>query len=162
MQNIQKILKLLKENEVEFVVIGGYAAIVHGASCVTEDLDLCIAFEKGNLEKMLKAFSNLHPEHRLVGKTSPITETAEKLSAFKNLYFKTDLGFIDILNEVSGIGAFSEVDKHSVEVPIFDMKCKVLDLDHIIEAKKAMTRSKDKEAVLQLEVIKQKREDSSV
>ena len=54
MQDIQRLLKLLTENDVEFVIIGGFAAIVHGSSMVTEDLDLCISFSENNKERSRK------------------------------------------------------------------------------------------------------------
>ena len=46
MMESHKLLKYLTDNDVEFVIIGGYAAVVYGSSMVTEDLDLCVSFSK--------------------------------------------------------------------------------------------------------------------
>lgn len=157
MQDYQKLLKLLVDNDVQFVIIGGFAAVVHGSSIMTEDLDLCISFEKDNIECLLNAFRDIHPQHRLIGRSRPLIESAEKLAKLKNLYLKTDCGYIDILSEVSEIGNFKEVYRNSVEIPLFGMKCRVLDIDALIRSKGVMKRSKDKETIVQLRAVKEKR-----
>ena len=158
MQEIEKLLKLLTENEVQFVIIGGVAATLHGSSMVTEDIDFCVPFTVDNMNVLLRAFKDIHPTHRVIGDDRPLTESAEDLSAFKNLYLKTDLGYIDMLSEVKGVGDFKAVKQASVEAELFCAKCPILDLDALIDAKKQMDRPKDKETVIQLEAIKERSE----
>lgn len=154
MQDFQKILKLLVENDVQFALIGGLAAAAHGSSILTEDIDFCISFEESNIANLLKALDNIHAVHRLIGKTKPLTENANNLSTFKNLYLKTDLGYIDFLSEVIGVGKFKAVVENSVDMKIFDIPCKVLNIDSLIKSKKEMKRQKDIETIKQLKAIK--------
>jgi hypothetical protein len=153
----QGLIKRLVENEVQFIIIGGFAAVLHGSSVMTEDLDLCVSFKKNNIEHLLKAFKDIHPEHRLIGKTRPVDESAERLSAYKNLYLKTDLGYIDLLSELPGIGEYEEIIEHTIIISLFDMNCRVLDIETLIKAKKGMKRSKDKETIVQLKAIRERK-----
>jgi len=73
----------------------------------------------------------------------------------KNLYLKTDLGVVDCLGEVLGVGSFDEVLKNSVEVELPYGKCRILDIDALIRAKEAMNRNHDKITVMLLKKIKE-------
>lgn len=154
MQSHEKLIKALIDNDVEFILIGGYAAVVHGSSMLTQDIDVCTNFSVNNAKKIINTLKKFNPIHR--DKKIPFSESAEALSKFKNLYLITDLGPIDMLTEVLGLGSFTEILPHTIEIELFDHKCKVLDLDSIIKAKEAMTRPKDKETVLQLMAIREK------
>ncbi len=155
MQDFQRLIGLLAENEVRFVIIGGFAASLYGSSCVTEDIDLCIPFDAENMQSLLNAFRDIHPAHRLIGKSRPLDEGADQLSRFKNLYLQTDLGSIDLLSEVAGVGRFNDVMEHSVEIELYGMPCCVLDIESLIRTKREMARPKDQEAIRQLEAIKE-------
>jgi len=57
---------------------------------------------------------------------------------------KTDLGVVDCLSEVLGVGNFEEVLENSVEVELPYGKCRILDIDSLIRAKEAMNRDHDR------------------
>ena len=122
MQQIEKFLKLLTQNEVQFVVIGGVAAALYGSSMVTEDIDLCIPFTVENMDALLHALKAVGPRHRIIGDDRSLNESADRLSEFKNLYLKTELGYIDLLSEVKGVGDFETVKRVSVETELFGVK----------------------------------------
>ena len=63
----------------------------------------------------------------------------------------TDLGWIDFLGEVAGLGGYEEVKKNSEVMAIFEMDCLVLSLEGLIRAKKAAGRSRDLEVIPELE-----------
>jgi hypothetical protein len=73
----------------------------------------------------------------------------------KNLYLKTDLGAVDCLGEVLGIGNFDEVLKNSVELQLPCGNCRILSIDALIRAKEAMNRNQDRIAAHYLRKIKQ-------
>ena len=56
------ILKRLSEHGVEYVLIGGFAAMGHGCMIVTQDVDVCAPLVRPNLDKMIEALRDLHPE----------------------------------------------------------------------------------------------------
>ena len=68
MQDFERLVRNFVENSVEFVIVGGFAAVVHGSSLVTEDLDICIPFTEENANRLIKVLKPLHPRHRLVGR----------------------------------------------------------------------------------------------
>ena len=154
MQGFEKLIKLLCDNEVDFVIIGGFAAVVHGVSMLTQDMDLAMSFDENNFGNLLTALKSCHPIYRQ--NKRPLTKDVTSFSRFKNLYLITDFGPIDLLGEVTGIGPFSEVEKHVINIELFGNECKVLDIDALIRSKLEMKRPKDKEAIIQLKAIKER------
>src|ERR1041384_2318327 len=136
-------MRRLISSEVEFVLVGGFAAVAHGVTLVTRDVDICCRFTEANLMRIQKAFLDLHPVHR-TRPDLPLQLTAEQCSSLKNLYLKTDLGIVDCLSEVLGIGSFPEVLAQSVEVELPYGRCRIIDIDALIRAKEAMNRDHDK------------------
>ena len=65
MRNLKELLKILLENNIDFVLIGGFAAVVHGSTLVTQDLDICTAITNDNVSKLRNALKNLNPRHRM-------------------------------------------------------------------------------------------------
>lgn len=158
MKGFENLIKSLCANDVDFVIIGGFAAVVHGVSTLTQDIDLAVSFDENNFAHLVDALQELHPVHRQ--NNAPLDENSIT-AGFKNLYLLTDVGPVDCLSEVAGIGAFDEVLKQSIEIDLFDHKCRVLSIDGLIETKKQMNRPKDKETIIQLMAIKEKLQDSN-
>lgn len=159
MQNLAELTRRLIEGRVEFVLVGGFAALSHGVMRSTRDVDICCRFSETNLMRIQKAFSDLHPVH-FPRTDLPLQLTPEQCGQLKNLYLKTDLGRVDCLGEVLGIGDFNEVVKHSVELELPAGKCRVLDIDALIRAKEAMNRDHDRITVKELKEIKKRRQQS--
>jgi len=146
-------MRRLIVSQVEFVLVGGFAAVAHGVTLVTRDVDICCRFNETNLMRVQNAFADLNPVHRS-RPDMPLKLTAEQCANLKNLYLKTDIGIVDCLGEVLGIGNFDTVLQQSVEVELPYGKCRVLDIDALIRAKEAMNRDHDKITVRHLQAIK--------
>lgn len=151
MHDFEKLIHLLCDNKVDFVLIGGFAAVVHGVSTLTQDVDMAVSFDEKNAGRLLKALKGLHPIHR--ENKRPLTKDPAVLSKFRNLYLITDCGPVDLLSEVSGIGPFDRVRESAIEIELFGKRCRVLDIDALIQSKQEMKRPKDKEVILQLKAI---------
>ena len=104
--------------------------------------------------RIQKAFEDLHPVHRSRPDLA-VELTPEQCAGLKNLYLKTDLGIVDCLGEVLGVGNFDEVFKSSVEVELPYGKCRILDIEALIRAKEAMNRDHDRITVKFLKEIKE-------
>jgi len=154
MQNLSELMRRLVLSRVEFVLVGGFAAVAHGVTLVTRDVDICCRFSEANLMLIQQAFAELHPVHRS-RPDLPLQLTPEQCSRLKNLYLKTDLGVVDCLGEVLGIGNYEEVLINSVEVELPYGKCRILDIDALVRAKEAMNRNHDKITVMLLKKIKE-------
>jgi hypothetical protein len=133
MDSIRQILTRLSKHDVEFVIIGGVAAILHGSARATLDVDVCAALVEPNLSRILQALRGTSPKWRMHPGRLPLPEEPEKLQGFRNLYLETDLGILDILTEVAGIGSYEDVVRNSMLVELEDMKLRVLDLDALTQ-----------------------------
>lgn len=154
MADLIDLLARLNREKVEYVIVGGFAAILHGGSVVTEDVDICCRFSAVNLLRLQKAVADLHPVHRLTPKRLPLHLTASSCRGLKNLYLQTDWGVVDCLSEVLDIGDYAAVRKQSILVKLPFGNCRVLGLDALIKAKEAMGRPHDLQSVTQLKAIR--------
>lgn len=161
MNGLSDLIVRLAANGVQFVLVGGYAAVVHGVSFVTRDIDICLSFSPENLLRLHTALRDLHPRHRLTPQRLPFQPTAESSTDLKNLYLETDWGVIDCLGEVLGIGGFEAVLARSSEIEFPFGKCRVLEIDALIEAKEKMGRPHDLLTVRQLKAIKEAKKGRS-
>jgi hypothetical protein len=156
MADIETLLQRLIAAKVEFVVVGGFAAVAYGVSLMTQDVDICSRFECENLFLLQQALTDLHPVHRLTPAKLPLVINHENCGSLKNLYLTTDLGQLDCLGEVLGLGGYSEVARQAVRLNLSFGPCQVLSIDALIKAKEAMNRPRDIAAVAQLRAIKER------
>jgi hypothetical protein len=152
-QNLSELTRRLIEAHVEFVLVDGFAAVAHGVTLVTRDGDVCCRLGGTNLLRIQKAFADLHPVHRS-RPDLPLALTPEQCDSLRNLYLKTDLGIVDCLGHVLGVGDYDEVIKHSIEVELPCGTCRILDIDALILAKEAMNRDHDRITVKFLKEIR--------
>jgi len=159
MQNLSELTRRLVEAQVEFVLIGGFAAVAHGVTLVTRDVDICCRFTEENLMRIQQAFADLHPVHRS-RPDLPLALTAEQCANLQNLYLKTDLGIVDCLSNVLGLGDFDSVLKGSIDLELPFGHCRILDIESLIRAKESMNRDHDRITAKQLREIKRRRRSS--
>ena len=152
------LLERLARNQVDFVVVGGMAGIVHGCSYVTQDVDICCDFSVANLLRLQKALVGLHPVHRMTPQRKMLDLTDESCRHLKNLYLDTDIGVLDCLSFIDGVGDFAEVQKAGILIQVDDVQLRVLGLDGLIKAKQALNRPRDQEMIIQLNAIRQQKE----
>lgn len=145
------ILPLLNETKVEYVVIGGVALVAHGATRATFDIDLCYKRSKENIEKLCQALKPFHPRLRGAPKHLPFQLDVKTVTARLNFKLATDLGGVDLLGEVAGLGFYDSVYQSSQLEMVENIPCRVLSLDGLYREKIAAGRDRDIEAV---EVIK--------
>jgi hypothetical protein len=157
-QDNQALLTRLKDSGLEFVIIGGVCVVFHGALMATFDLDICCPFGVENVRKIESAVKDLNPVHRLTANKLPLEVTRSSFGALKNLYLQTDLGKLDCLGEVTGVGNFDEVKRQSLVAHLSYGEFRFLNLDALIAAKKNIGREKDLDAVRLLTTLKESKE----
>ena len=160
MIQFRNLLASLHSNQVAFVVIGGVAATLHGSARVTSDLDVVYDRSPENLERIVTALAPFQPYLRGAPPGLPFKFDAETLKRGLNFTFTTTEGPIDILGEVSGLGMYKVVREHAVEAELFGVTQLFLDLDALIQSKRAAGRPKDLETIAELEAIRKQRESS--
>jgi predicted nucleotidyltransferase len=156
-QNDQALLMRLKDSGLEFVVIGGLCVVYHGVPVATFDLDICCPFGEENVRKIESAVKDLNPVHRLTANKLPLAETRSSFKDLKNIYLQTDLGKLDCLSEVAGLGRYEQVLPQSILHSMTFGEFRILNLDALIVAKTAAGRQKDLDAVRLLQAVKERK-----
>lgn len=155
MQNLKTLLELLLNNQFDFVLVGGFAGVVHGSNLVTQDLDICMSLTTDEITKLRKILSDYHPKHRMNPNFQPdFIDYPKDISNINNIYLITDLGILDIMNSQPPVGDFDRIKKDAIEIKIFGHTCKVISIEDLLTVKKSMKRPKDIETSKILEKIK--------
>lgn len=159
---LEETLQALYDHAVEFVIIGGAAMQLQGSARLTDDLDFCYARNRRNLERLAAALAPFHPRLRNAPEGLPFRFDAPTIERGMNFTLATDLGPLDFLGEVSGLGSYEAVLAASETMNILAMPSRVLSLPGLIKAKLAAGRAKDLEAVRELESLREGREKSGL
>ncbi|MFZ5439300.1 MAG: hypothetical protein ACOZQL_04785 [Myxococcota bacterium] len=129
------------------------AAIAHGSASVTEDVDVCVRFDEETVGRLARALSDLHPVERMSVQRRPVTDWSRFIGN-RNLYLATDWGVLDLLGELSGLGAWERVAAHAVTLDLGpDLRVKVVGLSDLIASKRAVARPKDLRVARELENV---------
>jgi predicted nucleotidyltransferase len=153
----RELLKRLKDHDVEFIVIGGLAAILQGSPVATYDVDVCAPMSDDNVAKIHRALRDIRPRFRFRPDKLPVPDDPARLRGVRNLNLVTDVGVIDLLGELPGVGTFDQVRNRTEEINLGGFVCRVLDLETLILSKKIAGRDKDLIGVRHLEAILNKR-----
>lgn len=153
---LSQLLQRLCDADVDFVVVGGFAALIHGSTLVTRDLDVCAVLSQDDVAKLREALRDLNPTHRLTPQRLSFLSNPDPGIPVRNLYLETEIGTVDILSSILGVGDFERVRAASVEIELFGRRCRVISLDDLIRAKQALGREKDLLAVKELRAIREK------
>lgn len=161
MKSLHLLLQRLADARFEFVVVGGYASVLHGSAYVTDDLDICAVLTPQNVEILRTALADLKPCHRMTHQKLSFLEHPPVGHVVNNLYLETEGGVLDILSNVLGVGDYQRLRQSAIEVPLFGRKCLVISLADLIAAKEAMGREKDLLTAKELRAIAAKRGKST-
>jgi predicted nucleotidyltransferase len=153
MAEIAQSLKLLADFEVNCVVVGGVAAGARGSTQATFDVDVCYARDKKNLVRVAQALRSVNATLRGAPRDIRFILDEETLQRGLNFTFDTDIGSIDLLGEVQGVGDYAECLQNSNEMELFGYPFRVLSLRELIASKRAAGRKKDLVVLPELEAI---------
>jgi predicted nucleotidyltransferase len=153
MNDYLRLLKELTDAGVDFVIVGGTAAVLHGSATATYDLDVLMPFTHANCERLLRALMPLHPRFSHTPDKRPVQLTATELTQFQNLYLLTDVGRLDVLGRLPPIETTEEVFGTAEKVDVGGVKVRVVALDILVRVKAAMIRPKDKQVLMELRAI---------
>lgn len=153
MSELNSLLQRLITADVEFVIVGGFGGVLHGSSLVTRDLDVCAVLTANNIEKLRATFADLHPVHRHTPQRLSFLDNPSPGVELKNLYLQTDLGPLDLMSSITGVGDFQRVASQAVVAEVFGQRVRVIGLQDLIAAKEALGRDKDLLAASELRAI---------
>ena len=118
MHGLEALIDRLVVARVEFVLVGGMAAVAHGSAVVTLDTDVCMPLDRENLLRLHAALADLHPVHRMTPARPPFMAAQAGQTGWQNLYLQTDWGQLDCLGSIEGIGGFPDALRESIEVAL--------------------------------------------
>lgn len=153
MKVVKDQLELLGRHEIECVIVGGVAGTLHGSIIPTTDLDVCYSRTAVNLENLASALLSVNARLRNAPPNLPFILDAETLRKGLNFTFITDVGDLDLLGEVRGIGYYDKVVEDASSFKVVGYEFRVISLQKLILAKRTAGRGKDLIAVAELEAI---------
>jgi predicted nucleotidyltransferase len=134
------LLGSLAQHEVEFIVVGGMSAYLHGVPTVTLDLDVVYRRDTNNIQRALAALQNLEARFRMRPDLSP---GAAHLRAPGDKLLITNLGVLDLLANVGKQRTYDDLIGHTFEIKVGEFRVRVLRLEKLIELKEELGREKD-------------------
>ncbi len=145
--SFREILELLNNHGVEYIVVGGVAAVIQGAPVTTFDLDALVRVSDDNAERLSCALEDLDARYR--EHQSTIRPTKEDILAGGHLLLLTRAGPLDVLGFIGDKDRYEDLVDRSSEVEMTVGTFRVLNLEELVRQKKKSDRPKDR-AILEL------------
>jgi hypothetical protein len=151
--DFERLLAVLTRSNVEFVIIGGFAATAHGSAHVTVDLDIVYRRTVENIARLAAALEPLQPYLRGAPPGLPFRFDIDTIKRGLNFTLRTSVGDLDALGEATGGGTYDALLPHSEVRQLFGLECRFVNLEMLIRLKRAAGRPKDFERIAELEVL---------
>jgi hypothetical protein len=151
--DLARLLRALDAHGVEFVVVGGLAAIAHGARRVTLDLDIVPRPEAANYERLAEAVAALGVQRETVvdGSFRELDpRDGVDLARAGNLTLRTGAGRLDLLNAPSGAPPYDDLVAGSSEAMIAGVSVRIVGIDDLVAMKRALGRPRDLQDIADL------------
>jgi hypothetical protein len=159
------ILEGLLNAKVDFILVGGLAAVIQGAPVTTIDVDIVHSQSSENIARLLAFLKSVDATHRRLD-DKMIEPNERDLSGKGHVLLTTRIGPLDVLAVIEGGRSYEDLLDHTVEINFRGHTLRVLNLKTLIELKKRSTDPKDKqrlpvlrETLRQLEEKYGRRED---
>ena len=142
----EAILDALAKRGVRSVLIGGFAAVIHGSPYLTTDVDVVPAMDQENLARLSAALKDLHARIWTVSEPAgaPFDHSPRSLAAVGVWNLVTDHGRLDITFAPSGTEGFDDLARDAVHLTILGVPVDVASLADVIRSKEAAGRDKDR------------------
>lgn len=148
-------LSVLAAQRIEFIVVGGVAAALHGSSFVTQDLNLVYSRQLQNIERLAAALQPHAPYLRGAPPGLPFQWDTATIRNGLNFTLTTNLGAIDFMGEIAGGGTYEQLLPYTQTVAGFGLTFQIVTLHKLIALKRAAGRPKDLTAAAELQAILQ-------
>ena len=155
--DFQKLLHVLAAGNVDFIIVGGLAATIHGAARATYDVDVVYARTPDNLARLVASLAPLQPYLRGAPPGLPFSWSVDTLMKGLNFILTTTSGDLDLLGEITYGGTYELLFADTEIVSVLGIECRCLSLERLIQVKRAAGRPKDFEAIAELEAIREER-----
>jgi Nucleotidyl transferase AbiEii toxin, Type IV TA system len=151
--DLERLLRTLVDGKVDFVVIGGVAAVLHGSARLTFDLDICFASDPANLDSLGAVLMALDARLRGVPDDVPFVADSATLKRVDVLTLTTSAGDLDVLRVPSGAPRYDVLRAHADRFDVGGFEVRVASIEDLIAMKTAAGRDKDRADIGELEAI---------
>lgn len=148
----------LAQQGVDFVLVGGLAANLHGATRVTKDIDIAYASHYENVERLCAVINRFEPRAMVLGEPegSVLTLTPSRLKRERILQLHTTIGELDMLKVIEGFNSYGQIKKLAEASEIANgLFVPVLSITGLLKTKRALKRPKDLQDIVELEAIQE-------
>jgi len=154
------ILEGLARTGVEFILVGGLAAVVQGAPVTTMDVDIVHSQSPENIARLMEYLESIDAFHRRPDDKLKRPQVGD-VSGKGHALFTTRLVPIDALAVIEGGRAYGDLFEHTVEIEFRNHTIRVLDLEMLVRLKKTSPDAEDRQRLPVLEeTLRQLKEES--
>jgi hypothetical protein len=150
---LEEVLPIIEAEQVKYILVGGWAAAIHGSARSTVDIDFVYARDRDNIRRLVKALQPYSPYLRGAPPGLPFRWDEVTIRNGLNFTLTTTKGDIDLLGEVAGGGTYDQLLPFSTLVKAAGTVCRCVTLEKLIQLKRAAGRPKDFEAVAELRAL---------
>jgi hypothetical protein len=143
MTDFQEVLRILLTQSVDFIVVGGISAVLHGSPVDTFDLDIVHSRDPGNIARLLKALDELEAEYRYTGGRK-LKPAESHLASKGHQLLITRFGPVDVLGTIGDGLSYEDLLPHTSEMFVTEaLKARILNLETLVEIKERLGSEKD-------------------
>lgn len=154
-----ELLRVLQARAVDYIVIGGQAALARGAPILTRDLDITPAPDAENLERLAEALHDVDARLRTSSDTDgiPLPVDRAMLKTATSWTLTTRVGELDVMFTPAGTGGYGDLKRDADLLDLGDgLVVLVASLRDVIRSKEAAGREKD---IAQLPILRRTLEE---
>jgi hypothetical protein len=142
----ERILDALNRQGVRYVLIGGFAAVIHGSPYVTTDVDVVPDTTRENLDRLSAALRSIHARVWTAGEPDGLEfhHDGESLARANVWNLVTDHGRLDITLRPTGTTGFEDLARDAIHLTILGADVDVASLADVVRSKEAAGREKDR------------------
>ncbi|MBR9982678.1 MAG: hypothetical protein KFF50_16725 [Desulfatitalea sp.] len=148
--DLSAIIEGLLKAEVQFILVGGLAAVIQGAPVTTMDVDIVHSRSSENISKLFAFLKSIDATYRRPDNKIIVPKEAD-ISGMGHALFSTRLGPLDVLAFIEERKTYEDLLKHAIEIEFRGHTIQVLDIKMLIELKKNAKDPKDKQRLPVLE-----------
>jgi len=148
--DLSSVLEGLIKADIEFILVGGLAAVVQGAPVTTMDVDIVHKQSSENIAKLLGFLKSIDAFHRRPD-DKVIRPKERDISGMGHALFTTRLGPLDVLAAVEEGRTYENLIEYTVEIEFRGHTVRVLNLKTLVELKRTSRDPKDRQRLPVLE-----------
>ena len=151
--DLTTLLARLAASGVDFVLVGGLAAVAQGAPITTFDVDIVHARDPDNIDRLLGFLAQVGARYRGRPGADPLPPSRAALEGPGHSLFMTDLGPLDALGTIEDGLSYPDLLPDALELEVGEHRVRVWSLAAIVRWKRASSHPKDQRVLPILEEV---------